>query len=101
MKQAALGLVLSAVLFASAAPSLSTNVTDPAPRLSASKPNEPVPAYKSRTIAASILAPRAEKTASRIRSIGGRVAEPRGPTSRRPLAMPAMILTPSTPGRAS
>ena len=63
-----------------------------APRLSASNPREPVPAYRSRTSAAGMVAAMDEKTASRARPVIGRVPEPGGALRVLPFAMPAMIL---------
>ena len=78
---------------AQAPASRSTKSQDSAPRLSASMPSAPLPAYRSstRVISASIAAS-AEKTAPRTRSELGRVrpVRSRGPLSRRPFALPAI-----------
>jgi hypothetical protein len=74
--------------------SFSTSVTTPAPRDHASSPTAPDPAYRSRNRSpcrephhASML----EKSASRTRSVVGRVVGPVGVDRRRPPAVPPMI----------
>ena len=56
----------------------STNTTSDAPRLKASIPTAPEPAYKSRNRAPSILGARMLNNVSRSRSLVGRVASPSG-----------------------
>src|SRR5206468_7817588 len=65
-----------------------------APRLAASSPSAPDPAKRSRTAAPSSTwrAWSAPNSASRTRSLVGRVSEPFGVSIRRPPAAPAMIL---------
>src|SRR5262245_30711 len=80
--------------------SCSTSVTTPAPRDQASRPTAPDPAYRSRNRNPwsephhdSI----AEKSASRTRSLLGRVLTPRGVSMRRPPAVPPMMRVNATP----
>src|SRR5271166_318559 len=79
----------------SAAGDLSTNVTRAAPRLSASRPTAPEPAYKSRNVApAPVLLMREAstlKSVSRRRSLVGLVFNPGGASSRREPYVPAMM----------
>jgi hypothetical protein len=74
-----------------AARSRSTKVTWAAPRDRASTPSAPLPANRSTTRAPTTAArlPRALNTASRTRSVVGRVRAPGGATSVRPRAVPA------------
>ena len=69
----------------------STNNAEAAPRLSASIPNAPVPAKRSRTRAPIISSPRLEKIAALTRSIVGRTSV-LGTSSRMPPAAPAITL---------
>jgi len=64
-----------------------------APRLNASQPTAPVPAYASRNRAASMRAPRMSNSPSRTLSEVGRVRSPLGAFSRRPLASPPVSRT--------
>src|SRR5690606_8953575 len=77
----------------------STCTTVAAPRLAASRPRAPDPAYRSRTAAParSVSASMRENTASRTRSLVGRVCGPRGVAMRRPPSLPAMIRVISAP----
>ena len=68
----------------------STKVTAEAPRLSASIPTAPVPAYKSRKRSPNTCVPRIEKIAPRTLSDVGRSAVPCGPLKRRPRWDPAI-----------
>ena len=74
--------------------SCSTSVTTPAPRDQASSPTAPEPAYRSRKRSPWSEPHQdsmAENSASRTRSLVGRVLVPRGVASRRPPADPPMI----------
>ena len=68
-----------------------TLVTDPAPRLQASRPTTPEPANRSRKRAPTVRAARIENNASRTRSVVGRVFSPLGGSSDLPLKRPATI----------
>jgi len=68
----------------------STNVTTIAPRLNASMPTAPVPAYKSKTRLPDTRGPRIENKASRTLSDVGRRDLPCGALRRRPRWEPAM-----------
>ena len=75
--------------------SCSTSVTTPAPRDQASRPTAPEPAYRSRNrrpCSDPHHDSMAENSASRTRSLLGRVLLPRGASIRRPPAVPPMIL---------
>ena len=76
-----------------AARSDSTSTTDVAPRLAASRPSAPDPAYRSSTAlpATTSRCSSRENNASRTRSLVGRVREPLGVLSRSPPARPPMI----------
>ncbi len=77
-----------------AASSDSTIRAAAAPRLSASRPTAPDPAYRSRTRVAArvpVNDSSVENKPSRARSAVGRVPRPAGTASRRPRAAPAMI----------
>ena len=78
-----------------AAGSESTRVARAAPRDSASMPRAPLPANRSTTDASSscCMLVRMENTASRTRSLVGRVSLPDGALRERPLAAPATTLT--------
>src|SRR5581483_9644011 len=77
---------------ASACEDRSTNVACAAPRESASMPSVPAPANRSRTRAPGSEGSRMAKSVSRMRSVAERVPPPRGTTSGRPFAVPAMTL---------
>src|SRR5688572_33189994 len=68
----------------------STNVTTSAPRLNASMPTAPVPAYKSKKRLPDTRGPRMENKASRTLSDVGRREFPCGALRRRPRWEPAM-----------
>src|SRR4026207_2550312 len=75
---------------ATARRSFSTNVTCDAPRLSASRPSAPVPAYPSSTRAPTMRGARILNSVSRNLSDVGRTPSHFGVFSRRPLNSPAM-----------
>ena len=68
----------------------STNVTTTAPRLNASMPTAPVPAYKSKKRLPGTRGPKIENKASRTLSDVGRSDLPSGALRRRPRWEPAM-----------
>src|SRR5690349_1356909 len=68
----------------------STKVTSLAPRLNASMPTAPVPAYRSKKRQPGMRVPRIENRASLTLSEVGRNEIPRGPLRRRPRWEPAM-----------
>ncbi len=74
-----------------AAGARSTNSTPAAPRLSASIPTAPEPAYKSRNCAPSIRGASTLNSVSRSRSLVGRVASPGRSPSVRERYVPAMM----------
>ena len=76
--------------------SLSTNTTEAAPRLRASKPKAPVPAKRSSTRESVTSGPRVLNNASRTRSVVGRTPFFLGEGSRGPLKRPAIILMSQT-----
>src|SRR5215207_6920742 len=82
--------------------SCSTSVTTPAPRDHASRPTAPEPAYRSRKRRPDSEPHHdstAENSASRTRSLVGRVVAPRGVAIRRPPADPPMIRVMHPPWR--
>src|SRR6478672_9277758 len=96
------GMPVSAALrraTAAAARSDSTSRTEEAPRLAASRPSAPDPAYRSST-AAPARTPRCssrENSASRTRSLVGRVPLPAGVCRRRPPTRPLMMRVTGSP----
>ena len=71
---------------------LSIKTAYEAPRLSASRENEPVPAKRSNTNVSGAITGKMLKTDSFIRSDVGRVFKPRTDVSFLPLCVPLMIL---------